>query len=120
MLERIRLPLLGERADFHEEQAAWNEMMLAFGITHELRNVETHDKECDCGMAECKRVLAMRRYVKAHIIARRARYARARLQESLDEYVTEENAHEIDLAHGSAIREEETRQFKQESQDESR
>jgi hypothetical protein len=98
---RIRLEPLGPSEEDNEEAAAWDAMMVALGITPEIT---THDKGCRCLDTRCVRMLSVRRYVKAHINARRIRFSHKALQERLDDHVKDETERTVELDHAEALK----------------
>jgi hypothetical protein len=102
-MQKIFLPPLGAlRPEFREERDAWRDMLAVLGVDPQT---EMHDKGCTCAEPACARLLAVRRYVGAHIAARRVRIGVQRLQAELTEFVDQYNAAEVDMAHDAAIAE---------------
>lgn len=116
MLSRIMLPEFGDNPFEREEHDAWGRMVAVLGA----EQVETHPRECECDMPACIRLLAVRRYVSAHLRAKRLRRMGQGLQKDLDDYVQRANENEIGQAYQDAKVEYMDRQFKEESQYESR
>ena len=102
MLKRILIPPQVPREEFTEEHDAWEHMITMLGINEDPQ-IETHPKECKCPDVRCHMLLSIRRYVVAHIKARRIRYSAKALQSNLDEFVKDENEAIVDSAHAEAL-----------------
>jgi hypothetical protein len=102
---RLRLPPAVNNEQEEEEAAAWKHLLEAIGGYDSFDPAITmHPMDCTCGSVQCQRLLAVRRYVKAHINARRIRFAHQALQERWDDFVKDENERTVELDHAEALK----------------
>ena len=113
---RIVLEPLVSSPESINAQGEWLNLVKQLGA----KDVETHDKDCVCYSKGCIRLRAVRQYIKAYVAERRIRFAAKALQARLDEHVADERERNMLVDFDDAKAEYMTREFKLESQDESR